>query len=159
MNAGALAMFVSGAALMLPLALAGGLPVEEIAREKILASDPQWQENHDKYQPEPDMIEALRGKLGAGTSIDVYLGLWCADSRDHVPAFIKIADLIGPGLRVRYFNLPRKENKEMKFFIEELGVERLPTFIFYSDGKEIGRIVEKPKAGLIEDILEILFKS
>jgi len=159
MHAYALAMLVPGAVLMFPVALAGGSAVEEIAREQILASDPQWRENHDRYRPEPDMIEALKGKLGAGSSVDVYLGLWCADSRDHVPAFIKIVELLGPGLRVRYFNLPRKENKETKFFIEELGVERLPTFIFYLDGKEIGRIVEKPKTGLIEDILEIFFKS
>jgi len=38
-----------------------------------------------------------------------------------------------------------------------LKVERVPTFIFFRDGREIGRIVENPKTGMVEDFMEILF--
>jgi hypothetical protein len=51
----------------------------------------------------------------------------------------------------------RKPSKKVKYFVEELKVERVPTFIFYRDGKEIGRIIENPKTSLIEDFLEIVF--
>jgi len=34
----------------------------------------------------------------------------------------------------------------------------VPTFIFYRGGGEIGRIVENPKAGMIEDFMEIVFR-
>jgi hypothetical protein len=35
-------------------------------------------------------------------------------------------------------------------------VEKVPTFIFYRSDREIGRIVENPKTGLLEDTIEIL---
>jgi hypothetical protein len=35
-------------------------------------------------------------------------------------------------------------------------IERLPRFIFYRRDREIGRIVENPKAGLFEDMSVIL---
>jgi hypothetical protein len=38
-------------------------------------------------------------------------------------------------------------------------VEKVPTFSFYQDGKVIRRIIENPKSGLIEDIMDIVFKS
>jgi len=41
--------------------------------------------------------------------------------------------------------------------VEELKVERVPTFIFYRAGTEIGRIVENPTRGILEDFLAIVF--
>jgi hypothetical protein len=153
-----LTAIVTGAALLMPFIAFSGQTPEEITKEKILATGPEWQEKYDKYQPEADMVEALKAKLGADMRIDVYLGLWCPDSRNNVPPFIKIIDRLGTGIPVRYFSEPRKASKDVKYFVEELKVERVPTFVFYKDGKEIGRIIENPKLSLIEDIMEIVFK-
>ncbi len=103
------------------------------------------------------MLEAVKSRLGPGIRIDVYLGLWCPDSLTNVPPFIKIVDKLGTGVTVRYFSLPKKADKEIKYFVEEAKVERVPTFIFYRGDKEIGRIVENPKAGMLEDFMDILF--
>jgi len=149
---------VTGAALLISFVAVSGPISDEITKEKILATGPEWQERYDKYQPEADMVDALKTKLGADMRIDVYLGLWCPDSRNNVPPFIKIIDRLGTGVPVRYYNEPRKASKEVKYFVEELKVERVPTFIFYKEGKEIGRIIENPKLGMIEDIMEIVFK-
>ena len=147
----------AAAAILLSLVSAGGQVPEEITREKILAAGQDWQQKYDQYQAAPDMLEAVKSKLGADVRIDVYLGLWCPDSLNNVPQFIRIIDRLGAGVIVRYFSLPKKAGKEVKYFIEELKVERVPTFILYRGDKEIGRIVENPKTGMIEDFMDILF--
>ncbi|MBZ5497415.1 MAG: thioredoxin family protein [Acidobacteriia bacterium] len=148
----------TGAALLIPFVLAGRQAPEELTREKIFAAGQEWQDKYDKYEPAADMVDALKTKLGADMKIDVYLGLWCPDSRNNVPLFIKILDRLGTEVPVRYFGVPRKANKDVKYYVEEMKVERVPSFIFYRDGEEIGRIVEKPKTGLLEDIMDIVFK-
>jgi hypothetical protein len=147
-----------GVSLLFPPISVRGQTAEEINKEQILANGKEWQEKHDRYEPAADMLDALKAKLGADMKIEVYLGLWCPDSRNNVPPFIKILDGLGTGLPVRYFSVPRKANKDVKYFVEELKVERVPTFIFYRGGGEIGRIVENPKAGMIEDFMEIVFR-
>ena len=159
MKRGITAVSVAVAALLVSLLAIGGFAAEEVTRDKILSTGKEWQEKYDQYQPEADMVEALKAKLTADTKIDVYLGLWCSDSRNNVPPFIKILDRLGSAVPVRYLDVPRKAGKEVKYFVEELRVERVPTFILDRGGKEIGRIVENPKLGLLEDLMEIVFKE
>jgi hypothetical protein len=127
-----------------------------ISRERVLSTGPEWQEKYDAYQPAPESMEALKTKLGSDLRIDIYLGLWCSDSRNNVPPFIKILDQLGIGMSVRYLSVPRKPSSKIKYFADDAQVERVPTFIFSRGDKEIGRIIENPKTGLIEDFLEIL---
>jgi hypothetical protein len=146
-----------GAALLFPLVVTGGQSSEEISKEKMLATSPEWQDKYDKYDPPAEMVDALKAKLGANMKIDVYLGTWCPDSRNNVPPFLKILDRVGVLVPVRYRNVPRKP-RDVKYYVEEMRVERVPSFIFYRDGKEVGRIIENPKAGMIEDMMDIVFK-
>jgi hypothetical protein len=135
--------------------LAGAQKIEE---EKILQTTAEWQENYDTYRYNPTYMETLKTKIGDNLKIDIYLGLWCSDSRNNVPGFMKILDALDQNnLTVNYYTVERKANKEVKYFVEDLKVERVPTFIFYRDGKEIGRIVENPNKTLIEDFLDIVF--
>lgn len=147
----------AAAALLLTLFSAGGQALEEVTREKILATGPDWQQKYDQYRPDQGMLEAVKSKLGAGLRIDVYLGLWCPDSLNNVPPFIKIIDELGTKVTLRYFSLPKKADKAIEYFVEQAKVERVPTFVFYRGDREIGRIVENPKAGMLEDLMDILF--
>lgn len=131
----------------------------EITRDRILSHGPAWQENYDKFEPAADMLDGLKQKLGAGLEIDVYLGLWCPDSRNNVPLFIKIMDRLASRIPVRYFEVPRKPSRDVRYYVEEYEVRRVPTFIFRENGKEFGRIVEKPKTGMLEDMLDIFYKT
>jgi hypothetical protein len=146
-----------GVALLFPLISIGGQATEELTKDKILAT-PEWQQRYDKAEPDPNMVNDLKTKFGPDMKIDVYLGLWCPDSRNNVPPFLKFLDRLGTGVPVRYFGVPRKASRDVKYYVEEMNVEKVPTFIFYRDGKEIGRIIENPKSGLIEDIMDIVFK-
>jgi len=151
-------LVAAGVALLLPLVPAVAQTTEDLSKEKILASNQQWQEKYDAYEPAAELLEALKTGFGAGMKVDVYLGLWCPDSRNHVPPFIKILDRLGVSVPVRYVGVPRKASRDVKFYVEEMNVEKVPTFIFYREGKEIGRIIENPKATLLEDIVDIVLK-
>jgi len=137
--------------LMVPLA-----PVQKTDREEIFENN-VWKQLHAEYRPDDGLIDVLKSKVSAIDAIDIYFAFWCGDSENNVPQFIKILDSIGAlGLKVNYFKADRKKPGE-KFYFEKLKVERVPTFIFFKEGKELGRIIENPKKSLEEDSLEILF--
>ena len=131
---------------------------EKIDRDKILSNDSEWKEVYDDFVIEEDVIDSLKAKIGDNLKIDVYLGLWCGDSMNNVPPFIKIMDNINEAgkITVNYYTVERKPNRETKYYVEEKKVERVPTFIFYRDDKEIGRIIENPSTSMAEDFLEII---
>lgn len=158
MKEGIPSFLVAAIILVFPLVSVCGEGPEELTREKIFAAGQDWQDKYDKFEPQADLLDALKSRIGPDMKIDVYLGLWCPDSRNNVPPFIRILDRLGTGVQVRYFGVPRKANRDVKYYVEEFQVEKVPTFIFYRDGKEIGRIVENPKTGLVEDIFDIVFK-
>lgn len=138
-------------------AFASGFTAEKIDRVKILEND-EWRQNYAVYEPDGEALEILKTKIGDNLKIDVYLGFWCGDSRNNVPVFLKIIDGIESNtLKIDYYSVERKPTKETQYFVEELKIERVPTFIFYRDGKEIGRIIENPKKNMLDDFLEIVF--
>jgi len=131
---------------------------EKIDKNKILATGQEWKDNYMNYRVDESFLDTLKAKIGDDLKIDVYLGTWCSDSLNNVPKFIKIIEAVGAdNFPVNYYNVNRKPSSDVKYYVEDLKVERVPTFIFYRDGKEIGRIVENPKNTLIEDFLEIIF--
>lgn len=136
----------------------GIFAAEKIDKEKILGHDEEWQKIYDDFAVDGDLIDTLKSKTGDNLKIDVYLGIWCGDSKNNVPPFMKIIDAIDEAgkVTVNYYTVERKPNKETKYYVEEFKVERVPTFIFYRDGKEIGRIIENPTNSLIEDFMEII---
>jgi thiol-disulfide isomerase/thioredoxin len=132
--------------------------MEKMDRNKILAAGQEWKDGYMSYRVDESFLDTLKAKIGDNLKIDVYLGTWCPDSINNVPKFIKIIDTVrNPKVIVNFYNVKRKASKDVKYYVEDLKVERVPTFIFYRDGKEIGRIVENPKNSLVEDFLEIIF--
>lgn len=131
---------------------------EKTNREAILGVEPEWQENYTSYMYNYQYLDVLKSKIGQDLRIDIYLGFWCSDSKLQVPHFIRILDdLSDEKITVNYYTVERKPNKEVKYFVEDTKVEKVPTFIFYRGDKEIGRIIENPQKSLIEDFLSIVF--
>lgn len=140
-------------------AVALGFAIEKTNREKIL-EDPAWEKIYAEYKLEDAYIETLNSRIGDKLSIEVYLAFWCGDSKENVPVFLKIIDQIDPNrITVNYYSVDRKSTRDVKYFVEDLKVERVPTFIFYREGQEIGRIIEQPKLSMIEDFLKIIFSQ
>lgn len=131
---------------------------ERMDKNKILETGQEWKDNYMNYRVDESFLETLKAKIGDNLKIDVYLGTWCSDSLNNVPQFIKIIEAVeAENLPVNYYNVKRKPGSDVKYYVEDLKVERVPTFIFYRDGKEIGRIIENPQKSLVEDFLEIIF--
>jgi hypothetical protein len=134
------------------------VPIKEIGRDQIFSAEPEWKETYDAFQPRPESIKKLKPLLGNDLRVDVYLGLWCPDSRNNVPRFIKIVDRLDVPVPIRYFSVQRKQGRNIRYYFEKANVERVPTFIFFRSDREIGRIVENPEKGLAEDMIAILSK-
>ena len=150
-------LFVAGVLVLVSLLCLADVPVNEITRQKVL-SDEEWQASYDSYKPDPAKIEELKSKLGSDVNIDIYLGLWCSDSKNNVPAFLKMLDRTRASVPVRFFNVQRKPVKTIKYFSDKYRIEKVPTIIFYKGNVEAGRIIENPTAGLVEDSIAILSK-
>ncbi|MCX6555258.1 MAG: thioredoxin family protein [Candidatus Aminicenantes bacterium] len=118
---------------------------------------PEWKQIYDAYVPEAAAIAGLRSKA-PGFRADVYFGFWCADSKNHVPVFLKIVDSLNvPELEVNFYEVDRKSAPGQKYYVEEALVEKVPTFIFYRQDSEWGRIIENPKDSILQDMILIMF--
>jgi len=107
----------------------------------------------------PD-AEAVRTIAAHGRDVDTLLILatWCSDSKRDVPRFFKILDAAGLGLdRVTLVGVDRTK-KDAEGLAERHGVTRVPTFVFFRGGTEIGRVVERPVTTLEADLAAILVK-
>ena len=92
----------------------------------------------------------LRSRL----SIKVIMGTWCSDSRENVPAFIKLMDYLKfSRYQLIGLDVEKKNPRQDELLYEIINV---PTFIFYDDKEEINRIVELTIESIEKDILKIL---
>jgi len=89
-------------------------------------------------------------------NITIVIGTWCSDSRREVPRFFKIIDEI----KFAHENLKligvNRKKEISNSDSASLDIELVPTFIFYEDQEEIGRIIETPEVSLERDMLKIL---
>jgi thiol-disulfide isomerase/thioredoxin len=110
---------------------------------------------YENYEPNKNDIDAIASRI-AGVKIKIVFGTWCSDSRREVPRFLKILDSVkfNPAC-LQLICVDRNKSAEGTE-VDKLGIELVPTFIIYKDEKEIGRIVETPRATLEEDLEKIL---
>jgi thiol-disulfide isomerase/thioredoxin len=113
---------------------------------------------YDSARIAPEFVPMIRG-VEEGVDVTIFFGAWCSDSRREVPRFLRLADASGlPESRIKLYALDRTK-KSGDGLTEKFGIERIPTFIFLKDGKEIGRITESPKTTLEADVLTILARG
>lgn len=107
------------------------------------------------YKPSKQVINELKKKVGNIDEIVIVFGVWCGDSQEQVPHFMKIADQAGiPSKHLKIIAVNRKKDAVVED-ISSYNIERVPTFIVYKNGKELGRIIESPKNTLEKDLLAI----
>lgn len=92
--------------------------------------------------------------------IDIFLGTWCGDSRREVPRMLKLLDnlkISASSVRLICMKSGDPGHKTSPGREEQgLYIFRVPTFVIYRDGREIGRIVESPVQSLEADLAGIL---
>ncbi len=125
---------------------AGGTPLADYVRR-----DAGFQRRLEACQPDLELIRQIRERMPR-MRVVIVSATWCGDCRRNVPCLAQIAAHL-PDWEFTVF--PRDDEARAR----ALGVRAVPTFIVYSDDREIGRIIERPAFGSLEaDLLEIAKK-
>jgi len=116
-----------------------------------------WNEEYEMYQVDVETADQLIDSWD-NVEITLVMGTWCSDSRREVPRFFKILNEIGyPSEIVNLIGVNR-DKVGLADEVDGMEIHFVPTFIFYGNGKELGRIVEMPYESLEKDMLDILKK-
>lgn len=115
--------------------------------------------NYEAYKPNEEKVDELK-KLLPEYTITAFFGTWCGDSKEGLPLFYKIleqAEFPLERLTVIAVSNDSEDYKQSPGGEQEgLNIHRVPTFIFYKNGKETNRIVEHPVNTFEDDILQIV---
>ncbi|PWG06169.1 thioredoxin family protein [Polaribacter aquimarinus] len=114
-----------------------------------------FDEKYNTYKPDATTISLLKKKI-KGFKIKGFMGTWCGDSKRETPRFYKILELTNFNLNDLELITVNRNKKTPDNLQEGLNIKRVPTFIFYKNGKEIGRYVEYARETLEKDILKIV---
>jgi len=120
----------------------------------------EWfNKSYDTYTVDSTTVQQLKPLLNH-TTVEIFMGSWCGDSKREVPRMIKIlqAALFDTSkLKIIFVDNSTDAYKQSPQH-EESGknIFRVPTFIIYANDKETGRIIETPIATLEKDLLTIL---
>ncbi len=118
-----------------------------------------FEKSFQDYQPDEKTMQLISTALKS-YDIKLFMGTWCGDSRREVPRFYKVlAQANFPMNQLNSVAVSRSPDlyKQSPNHEEKgLNIHRVPTFIFYKDGVEVNRIVERPVTSLEDDIAAII---
>lgn len=111
----------------------------------------------EKYNPNERWLDSLKSlHVKDSLSMRLFLGCYCGDSKKWVPRFFDLKAGLPIGtVDIISVDTTKKDEKKLAQAVE---LKKIPTFIFYQGGSEIGRIVEKPKGGLEKNLFLLLKK-
>jgi len=111
--------------------------------------------NFNKYTVDAALISNLKKAL-KGVTIKAFMGTWCGDSKRETPRFYKVLEAANFDLKNLKMITVNRGKRTPNNLQEGHDIIRVPTFIFYKKGKEIGRFVEFARESLEKDMLKIL---
>ena len=110
---------------------------------------------YNSYTPSKEALETIRKNISE-YEIVAFMGTWCPDSRREVPHFFKLLDEANYDLsKLTIIGVDRSKTTPDNLQ-EGYDVKRVPTFIFYKNGKEVNRYVEYARESLAEDVAAIV---
>jgi len=111
-----------------------------------------FDEYYQIYQPDQAVLDSLKLKK-KGVEILIVLGTWCSDSQEQVPKFFKILDKIKFDKKSVEMICVNRDKDAGDVETVNYNIQKVPTFIVYRKGQEIGRIIETPYTSLEKDLL------
>ena len=142
---------------MIMIAVSGSLWGQKAVNKADILLVSEWKQIYDNYIPDAELIEKLKTKAPE-LKADVYFGYWCDDSKNNVPVFLKILDSLNVAeFKVNFYEVEKKLTANQKYYVKDMMIEKVPTFIFYLNDFEMGRIIENPKSTILQDIILIVF--
>ena len=92
-------------------------------------------------------------------SVVIMFGTWCHDSKREVPRMLRILDSAGVGteqLSLIGVDINKAEPKGRE---KLYNLRNTPTLILLKNGKEVGRIIERPNVSLEADLIGLTTRS
>ncbi len=118
-----------------------------------------FETEYEHYEPNESVLTETKKYINENIKIVVIFGTWCGDTHEQLPRFYKTMDYIGYQPNTIELIAVDRNKEANNINIKTYKIEKIPTFIFYKNGKEIGRIIEKPSNSIENDILKILKKQ
>ena len=121
-----------------------------ISRDVLMADTSfTWLNSAKNFVPEKSALDALR-KGKDSIQLLVFMGTWCEDSHDVIPRLYSMTDAAGFSQdRITLIGVDRKKTT-LSHLTEAMNIINVPTIIVMKRGKEVGRIVEYGKYGMID---------
>jgi thiol-disulfide isomerase/thioredoxin len=112
-------------------------------------------DNYSSYLPDTLVMAKFKTTL-KDIRFKIIMGSWCGDSKDQVPRFFKVLDMLkyNPSeVEILCFS---RQFKDKEIEAKRYDIKKIPTIIIYRNNTEIGRIIETPHTTLEKDLLDIL---
>lgn len=128
--------------------------VGEVAREMILAHNPEYALRVKAYKPKKNAISFL-SSYKKKTEFVVMFATWCSTCKIVLPAIMRIlGDANNPNFSVRYIGIAMG-GSEPAAELERYGHD-YPALIVFQNGKEIDRIIADPPGAYEDAIVNFL---
>jgi len=92
-------------------------------------------------------------------SVVIMFGTWCHDSKREVPRMLRILDSAGVGTEQISLIGVDINKAEPKGREKLYNLRNTPTLILLKNGKEVGRIIERPNVSLEADLIGLTTRS
>lgn len=139
--------------------LKGFMTRQELASDTAFA---WYGKNQQGYSPYAAAVEAFR-QAKDSVYILAFGGTWCEDTHFILPKVFAVTEAAGlPDSHITLLGVDRA--KTTVYGLEKaFNVTLVPTFIVLKEGKEVGRVVEYGKIGMVEkelgEIISAAFKK
>ena len=118
---------------------------------------PDWDDAYFNYEVDEIAADELI-PLTENIKILIVAAQWCSDSRDVIPALYKVLDYLSFPEEDVEIIMVNRDKKGLSDEVDDLGIDFVPTIIFYTNTEEIGRIIEQPLESIEKDMLSILYE-
>jgi len=109
----------------------------------------------DSYTIDQKVAKKLKKAL-KNVTIKAFMGTWCGDSKRETPKFYKVLEAANFDLKNLEMITVNRGKRTPDHLEKGFEIRRVPTFIFFKEGKEIGRYVEFARESLEKDMLKIV---
>ncbi|MCX7798345.1 MAG: thioredoxin family protein [Melioribacter sp.] len=134
-----------------------GIISENILSDTSYSPFGRWYvQEYEDYKVDSLLVDSIKTKINSEIKIVAIFGTWCSDSKREVPRFMKILNKVNFDKKNLKMICVDRNKKAGEVNIDNYEIKLVPTFIFYHNQIEIGRIVEMPNISLEKDFLRII---
>jgi thioredoxin 1 len=129
------------------------MAIGEISASQLLADYPEFAHPEQAYSVTAQQQREI-AQWPPNLTIHSYFGTWCHDSQREMPRLLKILTF---NAQIRHKLIALDGTKsEPSGAAKAANIHFTPTIVLSIAGQELGRIVERPKTNLVDEISAIL---